>query len=90
MKTRELQIEHLQLTLPRSQGPLRQHDADMLAKSVAANLADAFKQGRLSEGADSIANLKIQVPRDQVNGSGISRAIQASLRHPFSNGKKER
>jgi hypothetical protein len=90
MKIRELRIERLQLTLPRGQGSPRPHDAGVLAKSVADNLAESLRLGSLSTSTNSLANLQITVPRDRANGPGISRAIQASLRHPSSSGKKER
>jgi hypothetical protein len=90
MKICRIHIEHLQLTLPRTELTRTQHSAVTLAKAVATNLANSLERNGAPLTSQQIPKLQIQAPRRQANAAGIASMIEASLTRPSAPAKKAR
>jgi hypothetical protein len=79
MKIRRIDIERLDLILPRTELPGTHAGSVALARAAATNLAKALEQSGSPPTAQKIPKLNVQVARSQANPTGIARAIHASV-----------
>lgn len=83
MKTRHIQIDRLELRLPRASAPGTQGTqwspakGEALARSTAASLAEAL--GKTTLAGHSTPVLKIMIPRRKAGAEEIARAISSAL-----------
>ena len=88
--TVEVNIDRIRLKLSSNSGARGRNAERSLALAVAGNLARSISQQRYNQGTTSLDQVRVAVPRRQVNAETAARAIEKGIRAQIAMTRRQR